>query len=459
MKKTKYVFDFETEDEYVLFSWLEESFVAFPKEKKKIVKSLMENPGSAAFNEDAEVLKRLRQNKIMLDDGFNDFTYLLYNRKRQVYNTANLTLSIIPTFGCNFECFYCFERREKGIMSQEVVANLKKFIEKRIKNLERLEIDWFGGEPLLCPTIIENLSASCRRLCEENGVTHEFKVTTNGFLLNDENITILNRSGVNIAQVTLDGGEDTHNSIRFLKSHQPTFQTIIDNIKRYLESNEKNRLLLRINMHRYDDEEHEAVYSVLKGFNPGLRKRVTQSLHYEMFDSCSEEREKPGKEKGEQLQPATELELYKKWQGKIYDLGFKVYKGGIKNYLVYCKSELNNFWVVRPDGYLTKCTVALEKGRALGKLTENGIEYYWDRYLSFSEKNISNYLYDNCKDCIIFPYFCSGGCVLNKYLTGNNQCPVEETRKKFIMDIFKFLSYCRYKERKKNEKHISLGRV
>ena len=40
-------------------------------------------------------------------------------------------------------------------------------------------------------------------------MTYAFKVTTNGFLLNDENITILNRSGVNIAQVTLDGGEDT----------------------------------------------------------------------------------------------------------------------------------------------------------------------------------------------------------------------------------------------------------
>ena len=458
MKKSKYVFDFETEDEYVLFSWLEESFVAFPRDKKEIVKDLMENPDSAASNEDAEVLKRLQQAKIMLDDGFDDFAYLLYNRKRQVYNNANWTFSIIPTFGCNFECFYCFETREKGIMSQKVVANLKKFIEERIKNLERLEIDWFGGEPLLCPVIIEDLSTSCRRLCEENGVTYAFKVTTNGYLLNDENISILNKSGVHTAQVTLDGSEDTHNRIRFIKNHQPTFQTIIDNIKRYLEFNARNRLLLRINIHKYDDGEHEAVYSVLKGFNPELRKRITQSLHYEMFDSCSEEREKPGKEKGEQ-QLAAEIELYRKWQGKIYDLGFKVYKGGMKNYLVYCKSELNNFWAVRPDGYLTKCTVALEKDRALGKLTDNGIEYNWDRYLNFSEKNISNYLYDNCKECIIFPYFCSGGCILNKYLTGEFKCSVGGARKNFIMEIFKLLSYYRYKERKKDEENIFLGRV
>ena len=147
---------------------------------------------------------------------------------------------------------------------------------------------------------------------------------------------------------------------------------------------------------------------------------------------------KARKGKGEQ-QLAAEIELYRKWQGKIYDLGFKVYKGGMKNYLVYCKSELNNFWAVRPDGYLTKCTVALEKDRALGKLTDNGIEYNWDRYLNFSEKNISNYLYDNCKECIIFPYFCSGGCILNKYLTGEFKCSVGGARKNFIMEIFKLL--------------------
>lgn len=61
MKKTRYVFDFETEDEYVLFSWLEESFVVFPKEKKEVVKGLMENPNSVVSNEDAEVLKRLQR--------------------------------------------------------------------------------------------------------------------------------------------------------------------------------------------------------------------------------------------------------------------------------------------------------------------------------------------------------------------------------------------------------------
>ena len=51
MKKTRYVFDFETEDEYVLFSWLEESFVVFPKEKKEVVKGLME--WAFVSNEDA----------------------------------------------------------------------------------------------------------------------------------------------------------------------------------------------------------------------------------------------------------------------------------------------------------------------------------------------------------------------------------------------------------------------
>ncbi|TOB11935.1 radical SAM protein, partial [Vibrio parahaemolyticus] len=64
-----------------------------------------------------------------------------------------LQLIIFPTEKCNFRCTYCYEKFEVGRMSNELIQGIKKFLEVRIPELDRLVISWFGGEPLLAKEV------------------------------------------------------------------------------------------------------------------------------------------------------------------------------------------------------------------------------------------------------------------------------------------------------------------
>lgn len=73
-------------------------------------------------------------------------------------NPAALHLILFPTEKCNFRCTYCYEDFEIGKMSPEIVQAIKTLLSHRASSLSRLEISWFGGEPLLARDVIESIT-------------------------------------------------------------------------------------------------------------------------------------------------------------------------------------------------------------------------------------------------------------------------------------------------------------
>ena len=119
---------------------------------------------------------------------------------------------------CNLSCKYCFANKgdyqgPKGLMSLEVGKKAIDFVIKSSGNRKNIEIDFFGGEPLM------NFDTTCKILeyASEEGAKHgknfRFTITTNGILLDSEKLEYINKNMSNIV-LSVDGRRDVHDNMR-----------------------------------------------------------------------------------------------------------------------------------------------------------------------------------------------------------------------------------------------------
>lgn len=164
-------------------------------------------------------------------------------------DSSRLRLIVLPTEQCNFRCSYCYEDFALGHMSPALVRALKLFIERRIEDLRLLQIDWFGGEPLLAHPVIEDVSSFAQGLCETGGVRFRSSATTNGSLLTPERLQRLVDSGVNDFQISLDGFGAQHDRTRVAMNGAGTFERIWGNLLAARDSDLGFTVSLRVHMH------------------------------------------------------------------------------------------------------------------------------------------------------------------------------------------------------------------
>ncbi|ERT66121.1 radical SAM protein [Cetobacterium somerae] len=107
----------------------------------------------------------LKNNGIIINDEVNELNMIRSKMKKILLNREILTLTIAPTLNCNFDCYYCFEERQEGRMSNFTKENLLKNIEREIKNgVKLIKVIWYGGEPLLEIKFIEEFINSLNEL-------------------------------------------------------------------------------------------------------------------------------------------------------------------------------------------------------------------------------------------------------------------------------------------------------
>lgn len=119
---------------------------------------------------------------------------------------------------CNLRCEYCFAdggsySGEMTNMSFEVAKNAVDFLVARSGGRRNLEIDFFGGEPLLNFDVVKRTVAYARGLEKEKNKNFRFTITTNAMLLDDDAIDFFNKEMYNVV-VSIDGRECVHNSVR-----------------------------------------------------------------------------------------------------------------------------------------------------------------------------------------------------------------------------------------------------
>lgn len=278
-------------------------------------------------------------------------------------NDRVFELILLPTEKCNFRCTYCYEDFELGRMTRETIEAIKRLLSRRVAGLERLQLSWFGGEPLVAKDIVLEISGFAAALVSEHpSLQYRSHMTTNAFLLDQPTFIDLAKTGVLDYQISLDGPEEVHNQTRRQANGAGTFDRIWNNLIAIRATSYPATIRLRVH---YDTETAYRMDTL-------IHELKQQLLPDPRFSVVFHEIERLGGPNDAQIKAITHEEnelaiayLNRKLYGEDYSVP------SAEPYVCYAAKA--NSLLVRSDGGIGKCTVALNDERnVIGKLNPDG---------------------------------------------------------------------------------------
>lgn len=254
--------------------------------------------------------------------------------------------------------------------------------------MDILVLSFFGGEPLLSVKKIIELSRWARDLSQINNVSYEGAITTNGYLLTPSNFNKLFDSGVRTFQITLDGVADTHNQQRPTLKGEPTFDKILSNVIEIAHSNRKFNCTIRLNI---SDSLIESSKLFIENYSVYFQndKRFFFDFH-PIFGSKDL--------KLTNMQIVKELEDY----AKQYLLNIEDVRED-----AICYTSKPSSFIIRADGKLQKCTVAINKElNNVGSIDKEG-------NLTLNQTKMKKWVFAQNKKCPLLNY--SESSILTEY--------------------------------------------
>ena len=140
---------------------------------------------------------------------------------------------------CNLNCAYCFASQgkyhgERAVMSFEVGKRALDFLVENSGTRRNLEVDFFGGEPLMNFDVVKRLVAYARSIEQEKGKHFRFTLTTNGMLVDDDVIDFANKECHNVV-LSLDGRKEIHDACRVDYAGNGSWDRIVPKFQRFVE--------------------------------------------------------------------------------------------------------------------------------------------------------------------------------------------------------------------------------
>lgn len=264
-------------------------------------------------------------------------------------------ITILPTEKCNLRCTYCYESHKLGRMSADVQQRVKRFLTKNIPGKKALYLSWFGGEPLLEKDIVLDISGHAWRVCNSTGASMEMEITTNGMFVDSATLDSLAQMGRTTFQITLDGPKEAHNLRRIGPNGAETFDLIIDAVRRIIEHRGDFFTVVRVH---YDEDtaNHIVEFSRWASSLVGDRGRVFVRPVARLLGTSKEAVKAASSEV---------VSSVKKELAALADADSEEEH--------VCYAALPNSLVIRQDGTISKCTVALDDGRnRVGHIDEDG---------------------------------------------------------------------------------------
>lgn len=315
---------------------------------------------------------------------------------------------------CNLKCRYCFAEEgeyhgRRALMSFEVGRKALDFLVAHSGSRVNLEVDFFGGEPLMNWQVVKDLVAYGRSLEEPHHKKFRFTLTTNGILLNDEVIAFVNREMANVV-LSVDGRKEVNDRMRPLAGGQGSYDRIIPKFQKVAESrNQTNYYVRGTFTHFNKDFAADVCHLADLGFKQISVEPVvaSQSEDYALVESDIPEL------LAEYDKLAAEM-IRRHQEGK----GFQFFhfmidlEGGpcVYKRLSGCGSG-TEYLAVTPWGDFYPCHQFVGQEDFLMGNVDEGITNTEIRD-RFKECNV--YSKEKCRDCFA-KFYCSGGCAANAY--------------------------------------------
>ena len=315
---------------------------------------------------------------------------------------------------CNLNCSYCFASQgkyhgERAIMSYEVGKRALDFLMENSGTRRNLEVDFFGGEPLMNFQVVKDLVAYARSVEQERGKNFRFTLTTNGVLVDDEVIDWANRECSNVV-LSLDGRKEIHDRFRVDYAGNGSWEKIVPKFQRFVEKRGGRDYYMRGTFTHANPDFLKDIQTMLDlGFNELSMEPVVcakgdpSALTEEDLAIVMDQYEK-----------LAQLMLEKDKEGKPFTFYHYMIdlSGGpcIYKRISGCGSG-TEYMAVTPWGDLYPCHQFVGEERfRLGNI--------WDGVTNrevqgeFAACNV--YAHPECRDCWARLY-CSGGCAANAY--------------------------------------------
>lgn len=183
-----------------------------------------------------EEVQGLIQDQLLLtEDQYGSLSLDLRDRPVQV---KALCLNVAHT--CNLDCDYCFASQgkyhgERALMSFEVAKRSIDFLIENSGSHRNLDIDFFGGEPLMNWDVVKKTVEYAESIQEKYHKVFRFTFTTNGVLLNDEVGEFLNRHMHNVV-LSLDGRKEVHDRLRHTIGGKGSYDLIVPKFQKFVKS-------------------------------------------------------------------------------------------------------------------------------------------------------------------------------------------------------------------------------
>ena len=360
-----------SEDEHrLLEKWLgRDEIIADGNEECRFFNELAENGFLNSYNEDETF-----------------FTIANQLKDRTNYTLYSPNICFVITYDCNFSCEYCYEDKER-LHNKRLTQEMVDRVFMNVSNLE--EVGLFGGEPLL-PTnrkIIEYI-------IQKTTPNTRLSVITNGYYLK-EFVELLAQRPIRKIQVTIDGSEPYHDSVRILRGGGATYKRIMEGVETALEMDLP--VLIRMNVAK------DNLINCINERNNLLKKYLGKNIDFE-------------------LQPIFQIGAHDRddmisemFENYALDGGNSIFKkslpvvNGICNGAPFipiirtCDFE-GNCRYYDPDGFVYNCILAVgTEEKAIGRFYPMEIL----REKSFATRDILSI--NECRNCGL-ALLCGGGC-------------------------------------------------
>ena len=383
-----------------------------PEEIKKALSEKYKNEGVTSEDLD-EVLSDISElktdGKLFTEDQYADKAFDFKNRHTEI---KALCLHVAHT--CNLNCTYCFAAQgkyhgERALMSFETGKRALDFLVENSGKRRNLEVDFFGGEPLMNFEVVKQLVAYARSIEDKCGKHFRFTLTTNGVLLDDEVTEFANRECHNVV-LSLDGRKEVHDRLRKTINGKGSYDTIVPKFQKFVKARgDKGYYVRGTFTHNNTDFTNDIFHMADLGFTelsmepvvcaPGEEYALTEEdlpVLFEQYEVLAKEmlrREREGR-------PFTFYHYMLDLTG-----GPCIYKR-----ISGCGSG-TEYLAVTPWGELYPCHQFVGDPKySMGNI--------WDgvtnKALQDEFKLCNAYARPDCKDCWAKLY-CSGGCAANAY--------------------------------------------
>lgn len=206
------------------------------KSEEELLKQYSEAYSQEALQEALEEIKALKDEGLLFT--MDEYGNVLQNFENRETVVKALCLHI--AHDCNLSCRYCFAGEgeyhgDRSMMSAEVGKKAIDFLIARSGNRRNLEVDFFGGEPLMNFDVVKEIVEYGRSLEKEHNKNFRFTMTTNGILLNDEIIAYLNEHMHNVV-LSIDGRKEINDMMRPSSNGKGSYDIIVDKFKKVAET-------------------------------------------------------------------------------------------------------------------------------------------------------------------------------------------------------------------------------